>query len=523
MDTSQEKTKKVMCNNNSSSLFGLGHASHPPSQSPHNGKKGSNSTDNTSNNNSQRSLFGSLKRDRSQRSSTTLSGSQKSLSGFLNDARSAAVATCNAVFSEFGHSPSATKGGGGATNQGLIGRQSTNTSSEMTASASHSSLASNSSVHSSAYEHSQGMGVSSAYQHQSINKPTTEVMKQMHRSNDSIFLSTDTSRRGSITAPPPRKGRRRMSGEDEERFGLGGTCMYKVMSSPGLTQMDTHIEEGSMPLSDTVGAAAAECGGMSLSDGEDVIVDFLKKHSVPMPSTTPMNSPSSAYVKRVQSMPALAAHDDAMSEDVVVVDMPASASSDADKSAGVPIAPDTNPDEYLKTIMEGMGYPSEPVDTLSVSDFFHEHTAEQIAAYDNETCGAARSDDLQALRRLWRAGKILQCSNRFGESLIHIACRRGSFPVISFLLNEVGVSIRVRDDCGRTPLHDACWASQPNFEVIRMLIEREPDFLMLCDKRGHTPLAYVRREMWGDWCRFLHENRTLLTPKGNILTKNMDS
>ena len=55
-----------------------------------------------------------------------------------------------------------------------------------------------------------------------------------------------------------------------------------------------------------------------------------------------------------------------------------------------------------------------------------------------------------------------------------------------------------------------------------MLIEREPDFLMLCDKRGHTPLAYVRREKWGDWARFLSENRAMLTPKGNILSKSMD-
>ena len=69
---------------------------------------------------------------------------------------------------------------------------------------------------------------------------------------------------------------------------------------------------------------------------------------------------------------------------------------------------------------------------------------------------------------------------------------------------------------------DACWASHPNFEVIQMLIEREPDFLMLCDKRGHTPLAYVRREKWGDWARFLSENRAMLTPKGNILSKSMD-
>ena len=53
----------------------------------------------------QRSLFGSLKRNRSQRSNASLSGSHKSLSGFLNDARTVAAVTCNAVFSEFGHSP----------------------------------------------------------------------------------------------------------------------------------------------------------------------------------------------------------------------------------------------------------------------------------------------------------------------------------------------------------------------------------------------------------------------------------
>lgn len=130
--------------------------------------------------------------------------------------------------------------------------------------------------------------------------------------------------------------------------------------------------------------------------------------------------------------------------------MPAATSTEAEKSAGgdhtssdLPIPPDTNPDDFLKTIMEGMGYSSEPVNTLLLPT--------SSTNTPPSKCGAARSDDLEALRNLWRAGKILQCSNRFGESLIHIACRRGSFPVISFLLNEAGVSIRVRDDCGRTP------------------------------------------------------------------------
>ena len=219
--------------------------------------------------------------------------------------------------------------------------------------------------------------------------------------------------------------------------------MPKVMSSPALAQFDG--------CATAAAAAAMGGGGMSLSDGEDAVMDFLQKHSVPAPapsSTAPMGSPSSnSNVKRVYSMPALAAH----THDANIEEEEAQAG--ATTTADVSVPPDTNPDEYLRTIMGGMGYPTESVDTLSVTNFFHEHTPEEIAAYDNETCGAARSDDLAGLRALHRSGKTLQCSNRFGESLIHIACRRGSLPVIAFLLDEAGVSIRVRDDCGRTPLH----------------------------------------------------------------------
>ena len=305
-----------------------------------------------------------------------------------------------------------------------------------------------------------------ASQQQQQHPCTKEVVQQqLHLASAGIFLSTAaSSRRGSLTAPPPRKGRRRMGDEDDgesEKIvwnGNGGNqeqqqqlLMPKVMSSPALAQFDatnTHFSLSSVPpLSD--GATAAAAAAMSLSDGENAVMDFLQKHSVPAPapSTAPRSSPSSnSNVKRVYSMPALAAHThDANIEE--------EAQAGATTTTDVSVPPDTNPDEYLRTIMGGMGYPTEPVDTLSVTNFFHEHTPEQIAAYDNETCGAARSDDLDGLRALHRGGKTLQCSNRFGESLIHIACRRGSLPVISFLLDEAGVSIRVRDDCGRTPLH----------------------------------------------------------------------
>ena len=421
----------------------------------------------------QRSLFGSLKRNRSQRSNASLSGSHKSLSGFLNDARTVAAVTCNAVFSEFGHSP--TNGARkGASSLSPFGAAAAATSSLAFFSAGEPSVPSAGppTAGSTGPPHEKDQQDAAMASQQQQHPCTKEVVRQqLHRASDGIFLSTDaSSRRGSLTAPPPRKGRRRMGDEDDENEKIvwNGSkeqqqqqqqqFMPKVMSSPALTQFDAgtqlpvvasgHSHLSIPPLSDGATAAAA-AAAMSLSDGEDAVMDFLQKHSVPTPapSTAPMNSPpSNSNVKRVYSMPALAAHThDANIEE--------EAQAGATTTTDVSVPPDTNPDEYLRTIMGGMGYPTEPVDTLSVTNFFHEHTPEQIAAYDNETCGAARSDDLDGLRALHRGGKTLQCSNRFGESLIHIACRRGSLPVIAFLLDEAGVSIRVRDDCGRTPLH----------------------------------------------------------------------
>ena len=439
------------------------------------GSSASNNCDSGSSQSQQQrsgSLFGSLKRNRSQRSNASLSGSHKSLSGFLNDARTVAAVTCNAVFSELGPSPkhgTTRKGSAGASPFGATAAAAATSSSLAFFSAGEPSGVPSAGPPAagspgSPHEKDQQDAAMARQQQQQLCPCTKEVVRQqLHRASAGTFLSTAaSSRRGSLTAPPPRKGRRRMGDEDDgesEKIVWNGSgseeqqqlLMPKVMSSPALAQFnagDSHLSLSSVPLLSD-GATAAAAAAMSLSDGEDAVMDFLQKHSVPAPapSTAPMSSPSSnSNVKRVHSMPALAAHThDANIEE--------EKDGGATTTTDVSVPPDTNPDEYLRTIMGGMGYPTEPVDALSVTNFFHEHTPEQIAAYDNETCGAARSDDLDGLRALHRAGKTLQCSNHFGESLIHIACRRGSLPVIAFLLDEAGVSIRVRDDCGRTPLH----------------------------------------------------------------------
>ena len=143
------------------------------------------------------------------------------------------------------------------------------------------------------------------------------------------------------------------------------------------------------------------------------------------------------------------------------------------------------------------------IPSLSVDNFFIQHTEEQIKSYDVQVIQAMRSQDIDQLRNMHKAGRQLQCANKFGESLIHMACRRGFVDVVRFLVDEAGVSVRVRDDFGRTALHDACWTSEPNEELVEYLIRQCPELLLMSDKRGSAPFEYVRREHWGRWQRFL--------------------
>jgi len=133
-------------------------------------------------------------------------------------------------------------------------------------------------------------------------------------------------------------------------------------------------------------------------------------------------------------------------------------------------------------------------------------------SYCQEAVDAIRSGDLDLLRKLFSGGTNLQCANRFGESLIHMACRRSHRDVVSFLVNEAGVSLRVRDDYGRTPFHDACWRPELDLELIDMLLEKEPKLILLSDKRGHSPLDYTRRSHWAELIPFLLERSEKFLP-----------
>jgi len=151
----------------------------------------------------------------------------------------------------------------------------------------------------------------------------------------------------------------------------------------------------------------------------------------------------------------------------------------------------------------------EQMQPLHATEFLRP-TEEQIAAYSNDAVAAVRTSDINALRKIYEEGRTLGCCNRFGESLLHVACRRSNADVVSFLLKEAGVSPRIKDDYGRTPLHDACWRGNPEYDIVELLLSEEPRLAFVKDVRGHKPFQYARREHWGGWKEFLDRKRDLI-------------
>jgi hypothetical protein len=72
------------------------------------------------------------------------------------------------------------------------------------------------------------------------------------------------------------------------------------------------------------------------------------------------------------------------------------------------------------------------------------------------------------------------------------------------------VSLLLRDDFGRTVLHDAFWTPEPNMELVDFLLRIVPHLLCVKDQRGHAPLHYVRSKHWERWDVFIEERCDLL-------------
>jgi hypothetical protein len=172
---------------------------------------------------------------------------------------------------------------------------------------------------------------------------------------------------------------------------------------------------------------------------------------------------------------------------------------------------DMDPDEFLLQLITALcpHVHLEVKAARTLTDFFPTVLPEQMIAYNTDIVQITRCNDITALREYSQTyGRdALNCYNRFGEGLLNMACRRGFTDIVHFLLsNEVQLSVRVRDDGGRTPFHDACWYPEPQIQVCSWIVQQDPSLLLIADHRGYTPFQYARKCDWPIWRKFLTQN-----------------
>ena len=180
-----------------------------------------------------------------------------------------------------------------------------------------------------------------------------------------------------------------------------------------------------------------------------------------------------------------------------------------------PKTKDVDPDEYLIQLVEALyGVSPKTKPALDLKDYFQKQDTEaQMAAYSMQVCTVTRENDVNKLKAYHDANGVqsLDCFNRFGEGLLNMTCRRGFKEIVHFLLSPpVSLSVRVRDDYGRTPMHDACWNPEPQLDICTWICQQDPSLFLVTDKRGFTPFQYARKGDWHVWRQFLFDSRHLL-------------
>jgi ankyrin repeat protein len=157
--------------------------------------------------------------------------------------------------------------------------------------------------------------------------------------------------------------------------------------------------------------------------------------------------------------------------------------------------------------MISRGYSTDTYNSLQTA-YYSPPTPLQRASYGPHMIRLVKEGDAEGVRGALAAGLSPNPCNQFGESLVHMACRRGHVDVLKVLL-EAGASVQVSDDYGRTPLHDACWAAEPAFEIVQYILQIDNRLFYMKDCRGSLPLAYAHKHHFEAWAKFLAEGEIM--------------
>ncbi|KAL7558960.1 hypothetical protein ACA910_006303 [Epithemia clementina (nom. ined.)] len=177
--------------------------------------------------------------------------------------------------------------------------------------------------------------------------------------------------------------------------------------------------------------------------------------------------------------------------------------------------------DYFDDLLRQRGYHNaKTYDTLSTG--YHRTPTElQLASYGPKILQLVKNNNVQGLHEvLTVAGLSPNPCNTFGESLVHMACRRGRAKLLRTMV-QAGAALQICDDYGRTPLHDACWAAQPALDVVELLvIQCDRCMWFLKDCRGALPLSYVHKDHLQQWKTWLDDNMDrMFPPRNGAVTK----
>lgn len=177
------------------------------------------------------------------------------------------------------------------------------------------------------------------------------------------------------------------------------------------------------------------------------------------------------------------------------------------------IPPGTHPEDFLHDILRRRGYSTEMA-AMKETVFHRAPEPDQVSAYDKAILSAVLDEDEGALERMRVAGRRMDACNRFGDSVLHMACRRGRAVALRFLLRATGAGgVMLSDDFGRTVMHDACWTATPRFDVASAVLDADTRLLRTLDSRGSSPLQYVPRDQWPLWCAFFESRKEVYWPQ----------
>jgi ankyrin repeat protein len=184
--------------------------------------------------------------------------------------------------------------------------------------------------------------------------------------------------------------------------------------------------------------------------------------------------------------------------------------------ADIPVVvAEATPQTCLNTILESRGYSVKEYRAVECAYYNENPTSTQLASYGGYLLYVIRTGDTQALRSLMEAGLDPNACNQESEYLVHHACRWGQLDCARILL-DFDADLQVADSFGRTPLHNACFAENPCFALVELLLLADIHMLFMADSRGKLPLSYIPKDKQKVWIQFILSKKEQLWPQRRL-------